>query len=165
MEAVSRFKAKALSGERVLLIEEQNWLETSNEDNLRLQDEGVELGEMSNGIGGDDCPEVVIVAAAVWLQVVRAATGICASGPEWHQSCHSVIMRPAIVSKRLEVFVALIMITAVVVDKTRNICAHTLTSSSHAGRFSCVTPIPFASSHTKPGFDFSTVITLYFLFN
>ena len=72
-------------------------------------------------------------------------------------------MWPAIGSKRLEVFVALI-ITVVVVVRVE-ICSHTLTSSSHARRFSCVTPIPFTSSHIKSDFDFSMVTTLYVFFN
>jgi hypothetical protein len=44
------------------LFEEEDWLEMSNEDNLRLQDEKAELGGMSNGVGADGSPEVDIVA-------------------------------------------------------------------------------------------------------
>jgi hypothetical protein len=44
---------------------------------LRLQDEGVELGETSNGVGGDDSPDVVIVAA-MGLCVPRRAHALLA---------------------------------------------------------------------------------------
>jgi hypothetical protein len=63
MAAFNCFNAKASSGDRNLSFEEEDWLELSNEDNMRLQDEGIELGGMSNGVGGDDSLEVVIVVA------------------------------------------------------------------------------------------------------
>lgn len=135
----------------------------SNEDNLCLQDDGVE--QCRPELGGMMAWRWSELLVLYESQAVCAPTaGICASG---HQSSHSTIMRPAIVSKWLEVFVTLMIIIVVVVDqkKNRNVCVRTLNSSSHAGSFSGVTPIPFASSHTKPGFDFSTVMNLYFLFN
>lgn len=73
-------------------------------------------------------------------------------------------MWPTIGGKRPEVFVALITTPVVVVDGLE-ICRHTFTSLSHAGRFSGVTPIPLKSSHTKSGFDFSTATTSYVFFN
>ena len=73
-------------------------------------------------------------------------------------------MWPAIGGERLELFVTLTIFTLALIDRLE-ICSHTSTSLSHAGRFSAVTPIPFKSSHTKPDFDFSAVTTLYVLFN
>jgi hypothetical protein len=60
------------SGDKSLPFEEEDWLEMSNEDNLRLQDEGVELDGISNGVGGDESPEVVIVTAMGLCVPVRA---------------------------------------------------------------------------------------------
>ena len=47
----------------------------SDEEGLRLQNEGVGLGGISNGVGGDDSPEVVIVAA-MGLCVLRRACAL-----------------------------------------------------------------------------------------
>ena len=72
MVTVNSSNAKAFSGDRNISFEEEDWLDMSNEDNSRLEDEGIELGGMSNGVGGDDSPEVVIVAAMA-LCVLRRA--------------------------------------------------------------------------------------------
>ncbi len=73
MEAVIRCNAKAFSGDRYLSFEEEDWLEMSDEDDLRVQDEWAELGGMSSEVGGDE-----VIAAATGLRVLRRVYALLA---------------------------------------------------------------------------------------
>ncbi len=81
MEATIRSNAKVVLGDRYhpfeVLVEVEGWLEMSNEDNVRLQDEGAELGGMLNGVGGD---EGIVAATGScvlrWVYTLLALKGI-----------------------------------------------------------------------------------------
>ena len=65
------------SGDRIFSFEEEDWLEISNGDDSRLQDEGKDLGGMSDGVGGNDGAEMDIIAA-VGLCVSRRVYALLA---------------------------------------------------------------------------------------